>query len=147
MTVGCICTCGQCVWLIQVMLLTYRASLCLLCVWLAADNWDANTFCQARAQLFILTGFLHDQVELTETARGFVGSTAHSVASSPRGHYNAAQIPQPPAGRPIANTVRQDPHSQASHRAECMHSMAGIPSGCFSTERASAFHLCLLVLD
>lgn len=96
-----------------------RSKPCLEHIWLAADNWDANTFCQARAQLFILSGLLHDQVELTETARGFVGSAAQSVASSPRGHYNAAHIPQPPAGRPIPNTVRQDSHSQASHRADC----------------------------
>ena len=73
-------------------------------VWYA-ENWDANIFCQERAQLFCLSGYLHDQVELTETGRALTENTPRAT-QSPRAR---------PAEKRAAAALRNHQVSQAPH--------------------------------
>ena len=84
--------------------------------WLA-ETWDANIFCQERTQLFRLSGYLHDQVELTETGRALTQNTPHTT-SSPR----ARPVDKRAASASPNHQTHQAPHSEAppnlnNHRA------------------------------
>jgi len=98
-------------------------------VWYA-ETWDANVFCQERNQLFKLSGYLHDQVELTDTGRSLTETTSrasHSPrarpaaarAAAPRNHQQAAR-PEPQANHvnhraPPANPRRDNVQVHLSH--------------------------------
>ena len=83
-----------------------------------AENWDANIFCQERTQLFRLSGYLHDQVELTETGRGLTENTpraSHSPRARPAEKRAAAAASR---NHQVAQALHLEPAaSQASHRA------------------------------
>lgn len=85
---------------------------------LVPENWDANIFCQERTQLFRLSGYLHDQVELTETGRGLTENTpraSHSPRARPAEKRAAAAASR---NHQVAQALHLEPAaSQASHRA------------------------------
>ena len=79
-----------------------------------AETWDANVFCQERNQLFKLSGYLHDQVELTETGRSLTETTSRA-SHSPRARPAAARAA---ATRNHQQAARPEPHANhVNHRA------------------------------
>ena len=79
-----------------------------------AETWDANVFCQERNQLFKLSGYLHDQVELTDTGRSLTETTSRA-SHSPRARPAAARAA---ATRNHQQAVRPEPHANhVNHRA------------------------------
>lgn len=79
-----------------------------------AETWDANVFCQERNQLFKLSGYLHDQVELTDTGRSLTETTPRA-SHSPRARPAAARAA---ATRNHQQAARPEPHaSHVNHRA------------------------------
>lgn len=115
-----------------------------------AEHWDANIFCQERTQLFRLSGFLHDQVELTGTGRALTENTPHAVqsprarpagkraAAAPRNHQ-VSQVPhfepqahQPNHRAPQANPRRETMPVGSSAQLEAHHGI----SPCFSVVAA-----------
>ncbi len=82
-------------------------------VWYA-ETWDANVFCQERNQLFKLSGYLHDQVELTDTGRSLTETTSRA-SHSPRARPAAARAA---ATRNHQQAARPEPHANhVNHRA------------------------------
>ena len=79
-----------------------------------AETWDANIFCQERNQLFKLSGYLHDQVELTDTGRSLTETTSRA-SHSPRARPAAARAA---ATRNHQQAARPEPHANhVNHRA------------------------------
>lgn len=99
-----------------------------------AEHWDANIFCQERTQLFRLSGYLHDQVELTETGRALTENTPRAL-QSPRAPRPAGKRA---AAAPRNHQVSQAPHfepqaHQPNHRAPQAHPRREtMPVGCSS---------------
>lgn len=81
---------------------------------LVPETWDANIFCQERNQLFKLSGYLHDQVELTDTGRSLTETTSRA-SHSPRARPAAARAA---ATRNHQQAARPEPHANhVNHRA------------------------------
>ncbi|KAL3150273.1 hypothetical protein ABBQ32_000123 [Trebouxia sp. C0010 RCD-2024] len=99
---------------------------------LVPESWDANIFCQERAQLFRLSGFLHDQVELTETGRALTENktrTAQSpnarqaekrAAAALRNHQ-VTQALEPQAHQPNHRAAQANPRREGMQEAAELH--------------------------
>ena len=107
-------------------------------VWYA-ETWDANIFCQEREQLFCLSGFLHDQVELTVTGRRMAENTPRA-AQSPRARPAEKRAAAAPRNHQVSQAPHLEPQAhqpnyrapQANPRRETM------PVGCSSAGSIAA---------
>ena len=115
-----------------------------------ADNWDANIFCQERTQLFRLSGYLHDQVELTDTGRLLTDSTPRPIhsprarpaarAAAPRNHHQHPQAARPD---PYANhpNHRGGPANPRRDNLQVVYLPCFVLRAAFSLSRCVAQHL------